>query len=162
MKANLKIFFAIFAIVTIVAIGVLIIPTESYSQNDITKLEQENSSIVIRLTKVEERIASLEKRFEDFQNNVDKRFDNVDKRFDNVDKRFDNLHSLLLWGFGILFSGMFVIVGLIFWDRRTAISPVAKKSIELEERQERIIKAMKEFAGEDERFIDIMKRTNLW
>ena len=32
-------------------------------------------------------------------------------------------------GFGILFSGMGILIGLVMWDRRTAISPVQKKVI---------------------------------
>jgi len=35
---------------------------------------------------------------------------------------FDNLQTFMLWGFGILFSGMGILIGLVMWDRRTAIT----------------------------------------
>ena len=31
--------------------------------------------------------------------------------------------NLLLWGFGIVFAGIFTLVGFILWDRRTFIKP---------------------------------------
>ena len=45
----------------------------------------------------------------------------------------DDLKALILWGFGILFGGMGLLIGFVIWDRRTALEPVAKKYRELEE-----------------------------
>jgi hypothetical protein len=41
-----------------------------------------------------------------------------------LQKQVDNLQTFMLWGFGILFSGMGILIGLVMWDRRTAIAPI--------------------------------------
>jgi|FLYM01.1.fsa_nt_gi uncharacterized protein YacL len=41
-------------------------------------------------------------------------------------ERIEELQTLMLWGFGVLFSGMGILIGLVMWDRRTAISPVVR------------------------------------
>jgi tetrahydromethanopterin S-methyltransferase subunit G len=43
---------------------------------------------------------NIDKRFEQ----VDKRFEQVDKRFEQVDKRFDRQMTVMMWGFGLLFT----------------------------------------------------------
>jgi len=69
--------------------------------------------------------------------------------------------NLMLWGFGVLFAGMFALVGFIIWDRRTALAPAIRKNKEIEEKQERIEKALKEFAMREPRLDDILKRMGL-
>ncbi len=34
-----------------------------------------------------------------------------------------DLQSFLLWGFGIVFAGIFAFIGFVLWDRRTALAP---------------------------------------
>lgn len=34
-----------------------------------------------------------------------------------------DLQSFLLWGFGIVFAGIFALIGFVLWDRRTALAP---------------------------------------
>ncbi|MBI5187630.1 MAG: hypothetical protein HZA07_00935, partial [Nitrospirae bacterium] len=43
-----------------------------------------------------------------------------------------DLKTFMLWGFGILFGGMGILIGFVIWDRRTALSPVVRKNRELE------------------------------
>lgn len=38
------------------------------------------------------------------------------------------LQSFLLWGFGIVFAGVFALIGFVLWDRRTAIAPAIRKN----------------------------------
>ena len=47
----------------------------------------------------------------------------MQKQNENLQKQIDNLQTFMLWGFGILFSGMGILIGLVMWDRRTAIAP---------------------------------------
>ena len=46
----------------------------------------------------------------------------MQKQNENLQKQIDNLQTFMLWGFGILFSGMGILIGLVMWDRRTAIT----------------------------------------
>ena len=47
------------------------------------------------------------------------------------------------------------------WDRRTALAPAIRKNKELEEKQEQIEKALKEFALEEPKLAEILKRMGL-
>ncbi len=71
------------------------------------------------------------------------------------------LKDFLLWGFGITFAGIFALIGFVLWDRRTALAPAIRKNRELEEREERIERALKEFALKDENFREALKRIGL-
>ena len=67
--------------------------------------------------------------------------ESVDKRIDSVDKRVERLETVMMGGFGLLFTSMIGLVGFVLWDRRTALAPAVRRSRELEERAERIERA---------------------
>ena len=75
----------------------------------------------------------------------------------SLQRQIDNLYALILWGFGILFGGMGLLIGFVIWDRRTALAPAIRKNKELEEREELIEKALKEYARENPKFAEILK-----
>ena len=79
----------------------------------------------------------------------------------STQRQFDNLYTLILWGFGILFGGMGMLMGFVLWDRRTALAPAIKKNKELEEREELLEKALKEFAGQEPRLAEILRTMRL-
>ena len=124
-----------------------------------------------RIDDVNRRFDDVNQRFDD----VNQRFDDVNRRFDDVNRRFDdfnssinqriddlkdemnNLRIFMLWGFGIIFGGIGGLITIVIWDRRTAISPVVKKSKELEERGEQIEKILKEYAKADPKLEEILK-----
>ena len=76
----------------------------------------------------------------------------------SINARIDDMNNLMLWGFGVIFAGMFALVGFVIWDRRTALTPVIRKNRELEERQERIEKLLKEFAIEEPKLAELLKQ----
>ncbi|MDZ7696540.1 MAG: hypothetical protein U5R49_06320 [Deltaproteobacteria bacterium] len=43
--------------------------------------------------------------------------------------------GFMKWGFGLLFSGMLILVGFILWDRRSTLKPVKDELDELERRK---------------------------
>ena len=132
-----------------------------------------------RLIRVEEGVKNLDKRFDDLRydlnkrfESIDKRFESIDKRFESIDKRFDKLEAdlkgFLYWGFGILFSGMFILVGFILWDRRTTLAPVANETKALKEIIDHLQKddlalktILKEYAKENETFAKILNKATL-
>ena len=98
-----------------------------------------------------DRLIRIEASLQEFKASVDKRFEQVDKRFERVDKRFDQMMGFM----GILasvFGGLVAVtIGFAVWDRRTALAPAIRKSRELEERGERIERALRELAQQDPR-----------
>jgi len=144
--------------------------TDGFTQKDrelLIELKVRMGEIDKRFEQVDKRFEQVDKRFEQ----VDKRFEQVDKRFEQVDKRFEQgdrrsdgierrlerLEAVMMWGFGLLFSSMLGMVGFVLWDRRSALAPAIRKSRELEEREEVIEKALKEYAKIEPRFAAILK-----
>ena len=114
-----------------------------------------------RLIRVEEGVKNLNIRFDD----MNRRIDAIETR---MDKRFDELRGFMLWGFGITFSGMFMLVGFILWDRRTTLAPVAKETKELRELIELLQKddlavkmILKEYAKENDALSKILNKAAL-
>lgn len=94
--------------------------------------------------------------------------ESVDKRFEQVDRRIERMESVMMWGFGLLFTSMLGMVGFVLWDRRTAVAPVARVLREKEEdieelrkREQAIIDAMRDYAVGDQRLAGILKARGL-
>jgi hypothetical protein len=76
----------------------------------------------------------------------------------------------MLWGFGILFGGMGILIGFVIWDRRTVVAPVArtlkekegeieelkKKEVEIEKRERVIEEILKGYAQKEPRLAELM------
>lgn len=78
-----------------------------------------------------------------------------------LQRQIDDLKTLMLWGFGILFGGMGMLIGFVLWDRRTALAPAVNKTIELQRREEQIENILKEFAKAEPKLAEIMKSFKL-
>lgn len=71
------------------------------------------------------------------------------------------LKEFMLWGFGVTFAGIFALIGFVLWDRRTALAPAIRKTRDLEEREERIERALKEMAMKDSNVAEALKHAGL-
>ena len=108
---------------------------ESEAFEAIIRLEAGQDAINKRIDDVNTRIDDVKdeinKRIDDVKNEMNTRIDDmkneVNKRFDGVNTRFDDLFSLILWGFGILFTGIFGLIGYIIWDRMHALEKIKKE-----------------------------------
>jgi len=70
--------------------------------------------------------------------------------------------DFLKWGFGLLFTGMFILVGFILWDRRSTLKPVKDEIDDLEKRKvDRIIAAMKKLSEEDSKVAQALRSVGL-
>ncbi|MEW6620349.1 MAG: hypothetical protein AB1422_13615 [bacterium] len=110
--------------------------------------------------------ADLSKQdIEEIRKIVKEEIQHIDKRIDDLrqemNTRIDDLKDLMLTGFGILFAGMFALVGFVIWDRRTALAPAVKRVKELEEREDRLEKAIKEFAWKEPRLAQALRSVGL-
>ncbi|MBI5183639.1 MAG: hypothetical protein HY999_04685 [Nitrospinae bacterium] len=110
-----------------------------------------------RLIRVETKLEGVDKRFEQ----IDKRFEQIDKRFEQIERRIERLENIMMWGFGLLFTAMMGLVGFVLWDRRTALAPAIRKNKELEEREERLEHALKEYAFKNPELAEILRHVGL-
>ena len=127
-------------IIFIVLIGPSISKSEEFTQKD------------------RERLIRLETKVEEGQKTLQRQIDGLKAA---TEKQIDDLRTLLLWGFGMLFGGMGILIGFVIWDRRTALEPVAKKYRELEEEGEKYKKALKEYAKVEPKLAEVLKSLNL-
>lgn len=101
-----------------------------------------------------DRIIRLEIRLEEGQKSLQQQINDLKQQIAEV-------KSFMLWGFGILFAGMFALVGFVIWDRRTAVAPVQRRQGELEEDQAAIKKALREYAKKEPRLAEVLRSLNL-
>jgi chaperonin cofactor prefoldin len=159
---------------------------EAYASDGFTQKDRELLiELKVKMTEIDKWFEQVDKRFEQ----VDKRFEQVDKRFEQVDKRFeqvdkrinevrdgqiglerrignlenriDNLMYAVLSGFIAIFVSIIGLISVVLWDRRTTMAPAVKKNKELEEREERIEKALKEYAYKEPRFAEILRSVGI-
>jgi len=72
------------------------------------------------------------------------------------------LLSFMKWGFGLILSAMFILVGFILWDRRSTVKPVRDQIDELERQKvDRLIAAMKELSGTDANLARVLRSVGL-
>jgi len=128
--------------------------------------------IIESLAAIRGDIKRLDQRFEAMEMQINQRFEAIDQRFETmetqINQRFEGINqqiselkSFMLWGFGILFAGMFSLVGFVLWDRRTALAPAVSKYSALEEREEKLEKVLKEMAQTDPRAAEALRHVGL-
>ena len=112
-----------------------------------------------RMVRLETKVEALDKRIDDLAANFDGRFSNVDNKFAAIEKKIDRLEdkfdSYFMWGFGMVLMSIFGLIGFIIYDRRTTLAPVENKT-------ERVIKALRERAEKDPLLMEALKNTALW
>jgi len=124
------------------------------------------------IKRLDQRFDAVDQRFEAMETQINQRFEAIDQRFETmetqINQRFEGINqqiselkSFMLWGFGVLFAGMFSLVGFVLWDRRTALAPAVSKYSALEEREEKLEKALKEMAQTDPRAAEALRHVGL-
>ncbi len=137
----------------------------------ITSLRNEMNAkfeaINIKFDAMDSKFESIDSRFEAIDTKfdaMDAKFDAMDAKFDAMDAKFDAIDSKignLNWGFAILITIMLCLFGFILWDRRTALAPFQNKTINLENRVEKMENAYREQAKHDPAFAKILKHIGL-
>ncbi len=118
----------------------------SFSQTQSTNLSMRKEIERIELLDIKERVI----RIEEGQKALNQRIDDLDKK---LSKRIDDLANLI---YGVL-AGMFALVGFVIWDRRSALAPAIRKTKDIEERQDRVERAIKELALKYPEIKEILK-----
>lgn len=127
-------------------------------------------SIERRLDRIEVKLEKLDRleavvtenrerliKLEEGQKGIHQRIDDTGKRIDDLGKRIDDLANLIY----VVLAGMFALVGFVIWDRRTALAPAVKRVKDLEEREECLERAIKEFARKEPRLADALRHAGL-
>jgi cytochrome b subunit of formate dehydrogenase len=81
----------------------------------------------------------------------------LNQRIDEQSKRIDDLKDLIYIVIGAIIAQTIGVVGFVIWDRRTAITPVTKITKEIEEKEERVEKILREYARREPRLAEILK-----
>jgi tetrahydromethanopterin S-methyltransferase subunit G len=85
----------------------------------------------------------------------------VEEGLKAVNQRIDGLQNLIYVLIGAVIAQTIGIVGFTLWDRRSALAPAIRKNKELEEREEKIEKALKEVAQKDPNVAEALKHVGL-
>ncbi|MDP2970535.1 MAG: hypothetical protein Q8P64_15200 [Deltaproteobacteria bacterium] len=115
------------------------------------EIQKDIQEIKERLIRLDERVNALEKRMNDFG----KRIDDLDNK---LSKRMDDLANLIY----VMLAAMFMLFGFVIWDRRTALAPAIRRTRDIEEREEKLERALKEFATKNPEMKEILKNLGLF
>lgn len=99
-------------------------------------------------------LQQFEKRLDQKISQVEKR---IDQRIDGLGQRLSSLESLIY----VLLAGMFALVGFVLWDRRTAVAPLQRSQRDLEEREQKLERALLEYARQEPKLAEILKSLGL-
>jgi len=105
-----------------------------------------------------DRLVRVEIKVEEGQKGIQRQVDDLKT---SNQKQFDDLRAFLFWGFGILFGGMGMLISFVLWDRRTALAPAVDKIKALEEREELLVKVLKEMARKDANAAEALRHAGL-
>lgn len=120
-----------------------------------------NRQILEKLEKIETKINDMNVRIARVETKVEEGQKSLQQQINGLDKRIDNVWNLLLWGFGIIFTGIFALIGFVLWDRRTALAPAVRKMEALEERERSLEKALKEFSQKEPKLVEAFKHAGI-
>ncbi|MFH1860123.1 MAG: hypothetical protein ABH870_03795 [bacterium] len=110
--------------------------------------------IIERLIRLETQMTAMNTRIDDLKGEM---------KGDISDLR--DLVYVILGGIMTLICGLLAMMGYVMWDRRTAITPVVKKTKELEQgfEDERVVlrKVLKGYALVEPRFAEVLKTAGM-
>ena len=127
------------------------------------RIDDLRSEMNARFEEVDKRFEQVDKRFEQ----IDKRFEQVDKRFEQVDRRFEEQLAFMKMLAGIFTALVVAVIGIVIWDRRTAVRAAVKEARRDLEREydldliRRIAEVLRERARGDKELASIMRRLGL-
>lgn len=128
---------------------VLLIGTVSFAK-DVSFTQEDRDRLVRIETKINREFGS-----------VNQHLDSINSHLGSLERKIDGLQQSIYILICVMFAQTIGVVGSILWNRRTALQPALRKSEELEERQDKIEKALKEIAKVDSKVAEILKDVGL-
>lgn len=120
------------------------------AEQRLTSMEQRLTSVEQRLTGVEQRLTSLEQGF-----------GRLEQRIISLEAQIQDLRQLFLWGFGLVFAGLFALFGFVVWDRRTAVMPALRRLDAMRDRQQRMEETLQRYAAKVPELAEELRATGL-
>ncbi len=122
--------------------------------------------IIESLTRLEEGVKANRRMIESLKTDIGSLRTDVRTDIGSLRTEITTLRSELLSfmkrGFGLILSGMLILVGFILWDRRSTVKPVKDQIDELERQKvDRLIAAMKELSGTDANLARVLRSVGL-
>ncbi|MBI5184340.1 MAG: hypothetical protein HZA01_01260 [Nitrospinae bacterium] len=143
----------------------LLVSIHGYAEEPIEKRLDRMDLKLEKLDKIEtqvlenrERLIRLEARMEEGFKGVDMRFASMDMRFSDMNQRITDMNNLTY----VVLGGIIALIGFVIWDRRTAVAPVARKNRELEEREDLLEKALREYAKKEPKLAEVLRNAGLF
>ena len=147
-------------IITVVFIFLLMSSFVAQAQNT-----QRDDEIIERLIRLEMQMAAMNEKFEIQMTAMNEK---LETQMTAMNGRIDDLRSLVyvvLGGIMTLICGLLAMMGYVMWDRRTVITPVVKKTKELEQgfEDEKVVlwKVLKGYARVEPRFAEVLKTAGM-
>ncbi|MBW8050785.1 MAG: hypothetical protein FVQ77_10715 [Cytophagales bacterium] len=130
----------------------------AFSQSNPVEFSQEDRERIIRL---DERLLALDERLSAQKKEINTRFEAMNDKFEAINDKFeamndkfetmfDRLHTLMYF----ILAGLFGLIGLIFWDRRSYIKPVKEDINE-------ILSVLKKYAQKQPELAEILRSYGL-
>lgn len=154
-------------------ISLIMLPLFAQAQNSQRSLPSKEiidklTQLEIRFTRVEEGQKALEKRIDDMRDDINNMRDGINRRIDDLRSEIkgdiEELRGLVyvaLGGIITLIGAIIALIGFVIWDRRTAITPVVRRTRELEEDRETVWKVLKEYAKREPQFAEVLRIAGL-
>ena len=108
-------------------------------RGDIKAVQQEVAGIHREIASVHREIAGMQREIVEVKEGQ---------------KRMEGRMDTLIFA---VMGSLVALIGIVVWDRRTALSPVIIKNRELEEREARLEKALKDYAIKEPRLAEIFR-----
>ena len=143
----------------VIALGVVVLRSSPAAWGQEVPFTLEDRDRLIRIeVSLREFKESVDKRFEQVDKRLEEFRESVDKRFEQVDRRFEQMMTFM-WILASVFSGLVAVtIGFAVWDRKTALAPALRRSREVEERVERVLR---ELAQEDPKVAEALRHAGL-
>ncbi|MBI4753224.1 hypothetical protein HY793_02475 [Candidatus Desantisbacteria bacterium] len=133
---------------------------------------QRDDEIIERLIRLETQMTAMNEKIETQMTAMNTRIDDLRSEMkgdiNNLKEDMNNLRGLVyvvLGGIMTLMCGLLAMMGFVMWDRRTAITPVVKKTKELEQgfEDEKVAlwKVLKGYARVEPRFAEILRTAGM-
>ena len=126
----------------------IVVPYTLADRDRAIRTEVKLETLIAKIAGVDGEVGGLDKRI----SSLETKMDNLKTQMNRFESKLDNY---FMWGFGMVLMSIFGLIGFIVYDRRTTIAPV-------EDKTERIIKALKERAEKDPILMEALKNTALW
>ena len=134
--------------VVVIAFMCFALPVVAFAAQDSFSLS--GKEIIEKLARLEEGQKGLNKRIDDLRSELK---GDIDDLKGELKGDIDDLRSLVY----LVLGGIIALIAVVIWDRRTALSPVIRKTKELEERDDLTLRILKEYALKEPKLGEVLK-----